>query len=251
MVDVRALLTYKTISGLLRFIFIKVDTGKNLAHRTILIQKNDHTFLVDKQYAHPAKLDQWKRDINKWSEIAYKVFVGSWCAYYECLWVDVPVFKHWLPDGNVVKYGYCRTQSSRNPDRELWYVAFRSGPTFIVDHTCAQPNFIDRMGNDMLKWKIICWCRLEHEVVWDELVTGKESGGVVRSHSTLGLNSPYLPFSLQDVKDRVQTYEQEVQKLAGMSGRRRQEKSIYRKSLILVKEYNGCRQTLDSLRPLW
>jgi hypothetical protein len=195
--------------------FVTIHRGchwQKLGPPDYLNPEDDHTFLVDKQYAHPTIMDQWKRDINKWNEVAHKVFVGSWCAHYECLWIDVPVFKHQLLDGNVVKYGYCRTQSSRNPDRELWYVAFRSGPTFVVDHTCAQPNFIDHMGSDMLKWEIICWCRLEDEVVWDELVTGKEGGGYVRTH-TFALDSPYLPFSLQDVEVRVQTYEQEVQKL--------------------------------------
>lgn len=167
--------------------------------------EEDHTFLVDKQYAHPSVIQEWKRDIAKWEKVAYKVFVGFWCERYECLWKDVPVYELALQSGVRVKYGYCRTQSE-NPDRELWYVSFESGSTFVVDRVCATSDFINQMGNDILKWIIICWCHLEHEVKWDQLETGTLEGGYVRS-SRFALDSPYVPDSTDEIEERIKNYE--------------------------------------------
>lgn len=166
--------------------------------------KEDLTFLIDKQYAHPSVIQEWKRDISKWGKIAHKVFKGVWCERYECLWKDVSVYEHTLPNGNVVKYGYCRTQPKRS-DRELWYVTSRDS-TFVVDSVCATPDFINRMNDDTFKWMIICWCHLQDEVAWDKLQTGTLEGGYVRSHN-FALASPFTPDSLDDIKERLRNYE--------------------------------------------
>jgi hypothetical protein len=168
----------------------------------------DHTFVVAKEYAHPHIFEQHRRNVDVWRKIAHKTYTGSWCIPYECLWVDVPVFEYVLKDDVHIKYGYCRTQpqSEVNQNRILWYVAFKDGPTFVVDNICVNSNFIDRMGNDTLKWEIICWCRLEHEVDWDGLVQGQSSGGYVRS-SGFSLDSPYLPFSTKEIEVRISRYE--------------------------------------------
>lgn len=168
--------------------------------------REDHTFLIDEKYATPHYMNLFGTDVLKWSEIAQKIFVGSWCHRYETLWKDVPVFEN-----GSTKYGYCRTQpTTNNPhslivDRELWYVAFITS-TFIVDHICATPDFIDRMGYDMFKWLIICWCHLEHEVVWEDLKTGTLDGGYVRANE-FSLDSPYIPPTLEDTKRRIDNYE--------------------------------------------
>jgi hypothetical protein len=128
-------------------------------------RKADHTFIVDAEYAQPSELDRLARNIDEWTEVAHEVFVGEWCAHYECYWKDIPVYVHRLPNGTVVKYGYCRTQFGTAPDRELWYVAFRKGPTFVVDQICAQPNYIDRIGTDTIKWQLVCWQRLPDDEV--------------------------------------------------------------------------------------
>mgnify|MGYP006987952520 CR=1 FL=1 len=142
--------------------------------------EQDHTFLVDVRYARPSVMDEWKRDVTKWSEVAHKVVIGNWCPRYERFWRDVPAYRHQLSSGRTVKYGYCRTQPRDYPDRELWYVAFRHGATYVVDDVCADPAFIDRLGDDALRWEIICWCKLEDEVRWDDLETGTTAGGYVR-----------------------------------------------------------------------
>lgn len=174
----------------------------------------DHTFLVNERYARPHIMDEWKRDTTKWSEHAHKTIVGSWCHKYECLWKDVPVFEHTLPDGTRVKYGYCRTQTDEYPERELWYISFPERPTFIVDDLCLRPDFIERMGSDTLKWQIICWCRLEDEVDWEELKTGyRGSPAVVRTHSSIALDSPHLPFSVGEIEARVSKYEEALPRI--------------------------------------
>jgi hypothetical protein len=162
-----------------------------------------HTFLVEEKYATPFYMNQFGTDVMKWTEVAKKVFVGNWCERYEILWKDVPVYtcKH----DSQIKYGYCRTQSSK-PNRELWYVSFSYGSTFVVDKICTTNDFIKRMGKDMDKWTSICWCHLQHEVIWDELQTGTLDGGYVRSHK-FSLDSPYIPASIEDIEARITKYE--------------------------------------------
>ncbi len=130
-------------------------------------------------------------------------------------WENVPVYEHTLPNGEPVKFGLCRTQSQNQPDRELWFVAFKSDlysnhvSTFVVDKLCTEIEFLDSMGNDLMKWEIICLCRLDegNEVSFDELATGTTEGGYVRSISGFALDSPYF-FSVASVPMRIQKYEQ-------------------------------------------
>ena len=171
------------------------------------------TFLVDQKYAQQFYMDEWLYDFKKWRKIAHKIIQGDWCSHYERIWNDVPVFEHRLSSGDFVKYGYCRTQPRNSPDRELWFVAFQHGYTFVVDHVCATPDFIERMGTDELKWQIICWGKLDHEVEWEKLKTGNTEGGYVRSAPSFALDSPYLPFTLDDVEKRITNYEQEVREV--------------------------------------
>lgn len=178
---------------------------------------DDHTFLVDKAFAHPTAIDERRRDVEKWRSVAHQVYVGSWCEHFECLWQDVPVHSYTLPNGSKVKYGYCRAQSFDHPERELWFVSFRDAlfgdtpSTFVVDSLCTDHQFLDRMSNDNWKWMIVCWCRLEHEVDWHKLETGTLEGGYVRSH-TFALDSPYLPFEIDDIIPRVSLFEDELAK---------------------------------------
>jgi hypothetical protein len=139
----------------------------------------------------------------------------NFCERYEMPWKDVPVHIHELPNGTLVKYGYCRTQSFKEPDRELWFVSFKQtsflghASTFVVDKLCTQPDFLNRMGDDMMKWQVICFCRLDegNEVHFDDLKTGTLEGGYVRSNS-FSLDSPYLPFLTNDVIIRTEKYEE-------------------------------------------
>lgn len=180
----------------------------------------DHTFLVDEAFAHPTAIDERRRDVEKWRAVAHQVFVGRWCEPFECLWPDVPVYSHTLPNGSVVKYGYCRTQWLRRPDRELWFVSFHDASpayypgvsTFIVDASCTTPQFLERMSNDHWKWQYVCLGRLSegNDVQWKDLNTGTLEGGVVRTHEGIALDSPHLPFEPDDIPARVQSFEDEI-----------------------------------------
>ena len=167
-----------------------------------------HTFLVEEKYATPFYMNQYRTDVMKWIEVAKKVFIGSWCERFEILWKDVPVFI--CNHDPRIKYGYCRTQSS-DPDRELWYVSFSQGSTFVVDKICTSDEFIKRMGWDINKWISICWCYLQHEVDWDELQTGTLDGGYVRNHE-FDLDYRFKPKSIEDIEIRIAEYEKNIKK---------------------------------------
>jgi len=198
-----------------------------------LSPEDDHTFFVSAEYARPLIIEELRRDINKWRAVAHKVNQGDWCEYFECLWKDVPVNIHQLPNGSVVKYGYCRTQPPNQPERELWFVAFRDASprdhpsTFVVDKECVTQQFLDRMGNDHWKWMTICWCRLDegNEIQWSQLETGTLDGGCARSHSSFAFDSPYLPFSTNDIPIRIQMYEDSVRN--GFEEYQRQNQSFF------------------------
>ncbi|NSW53440.1 MAG: hypothetical protein HPY85_13125 [Anaerolineae bacterium] len=166
----------------------------------------DHTFLVEQSFAKPLYMNQFRADVSKWSTIAEKVFIGTWCARYEMLWKDVPVYVY--KSDPTIKIGYCRTQSDRHPDRELWLISLKSGTTFVVDKVCITDEFLRRMGRDTNKWMSICWCHLQHEVVWEELQTGTLDGGYVRD-ADCSLDSPFIPSSISDIEERVTKYELE------------------------------------------
>lgn len=182
------------------------------------LPEEDHTFLVTEENARPAVIQEWKRNIEKWSEVAHKTIKGIWCEHYECLWKDVLVYNHQLPDSTQVKYGYCRTQP-RNSERELHFFAFETGSTYVVDHICATLDFIDRMGDDQFKWLNICWCHLEHEVSWQELETGTLEGGYVRANQ-FALDSPYVPYSLDDLEQKISNYENVVKEYENQRGKK-------------------------------
>lgn len=137
--------------------------------------RSETTFLVVEQYARPHVIDEFKRDLDKWQEIAHKTLVGDWCSTLEQLWQDVPIYTHTLPNLRIIKYGYCRSQDG------LWLVSFKDenlnadDHTFIVDEVCVQSEFINYLGIDWKKWSSVSWCHLMHEVKWDELKTGLDS----------------------------------------------------------------------------
>ena len=199
--------------------FITVPAGQSFRVSTELQGPDEeHTFLVDEDRANPASISQRRRDVIEWRSVAHEVFVGPWCTYLECLWQDVSVNSHILPNGSEVKYGYCRTQSPEHPERELWFVSFRDAflkdqpSTFVVDVMCIDPQFLDRISNDHWKWMIVCWCRLDegNEVRWERLRTGTLDGGYVRTHTGFSLDSPYLPFQLDDIVPRINLFEDEI-----------------------------------------
>lgn len=178
-----------------------------------VVPAQDHTFIVPWQRATPPAMDQLGGDVDTWTDVAHRVFVGEWCPRYECLWIDVPVYTtESLIFRSRARYGYCRTQPDpdRYPDRELWYVAFEAGSTFVVDHVCAQPSFMRRMGVTTLKWRIICWQELGSEVVWDSLIAGQRGGGPVREDPALPLDSRYIPPDLDTIYRRIDTYEARI-----------------------------------------
>ena len=131
------------------------------------------TFLVAEQYARPYVMDKFKRNLDEWQEIAHQTLIGDWCSPLEQLWKDVPIYIHHLLNGQIVKYGYCRSQDS------LWLVSFKDellyDHTFIVDEVCAKPELINYLGTDFKKWSSISWSHLGDEVKWDELKTGLDS----------------------------------------------------------------------------
>lgn len=180
--------------------------------------KSPHTFIVAEEYARPNVFERFHRRIEDWTKIAHEAIADAWCEKYERVWQDVPVHMYTLPNASQVKYGYCRTQSRNSIQRELWFVAFRdtllggTPGTFVVDSVCTEAPFLDRMGNDHLKWESICWCRLDegNEVHWEGLRTGTIEGGMVRNNSGFALDSPYLPFSLTDIPHRIQYFEDDV-----------------------------------------
>jgi len=179
--------------------------------------KSPHTFIVTADLAQPEMFNRLHRQVNEWEKIAHKTIVGPWCERYEATWENVPVYTHTLPNNSIVKYGYCRTQSQKQPDRELWFVAFRNAnpsdtpSTFVVDKMCVEIPFLNRMGNDHKKWSMICWCRLDegNEVSWEQLKTGTMDGGYVRSN-TFALDSPFLPLSVEDIPIRIQMFEDQI-----------------------------------------
>lgn len=197
--------------------------------------RDEYTFLVNSRYANIPAINTFRRDVNRWSEVAVqKPVLGEWCFYYEMLWVDTPVFNYTLKDGTRIKYGYCRSQphdltvpppkpktlqnrsgyipavTTNYPNlpiepeipRELCYIAFENSSTFVVDKICINKNFIERLGKDLTKWMIICWCRLESEVKWDELSTGTLGGGYVRNRE-FALDSPYKPYAINEIETRI------------------------------------------------
>lgn len=197
--------------------FVTVPQGVgsyNTSATSEMIEPDEpHTFLVDKEYANPIVINERRRDVAKWRAVAHKIFVGRWCEHLECLWQDVPVYTHELPNGNVVKYGYCSTQLHNNPNRELYFVSFKYAPynqhagTYVVDKFCTEPAFLNRMGDDQMKWELICLGKLTEEVQYDKLQTGTLDGGYVRSHH-FALDSPYPPPTAVEAQRRIPRYEQ-------------------------------------------
>jgi len=163
-----------------------------------------HIFLVDEKYTSPEVMNSYRTDAQKWASISQKTYVGQWCQKYEILWQDIPVFSSQKYPS--IKYGYCRTQSSKHPERELWYVSFMGGSTFVVDKYCTTDEFIGRMGYDVEKWISICWCHLQDEVTWEELETGTLGGGYVRDREFI-LDSPFKPESIEAIEQKISEYE--------------------------------------------
>lgn len=132
--------------------------------------QGENTFLVHKQYAHPRIMDEFDTNLTKWRGVKDQEFSGGWCIPYECLWKDIPIFKHKLSDGTLVSYGYSCSQVDeyhylydKYPNRELWFLVLENHDkglheSFIVDKEATSIEFINKMGSDPEKWAQICWC---------------------------------------------------------------------------------------------
>lgn len=126
------------------------------------------TFLVSEEHARPRVMDEFEIDFDKWSKVAHKTILGSdWNAKEECLWQDMPFYIHKFPDGTPVRYGLSRSQSEHYTERELWYIViglaeqkvvnWSNYPAFVVDKVCIEPAFMDKMGSEPERWRLICW----------------------------------------------------------------------------------------------
>ena len=196
--------------------FVTIFHHSNFDKNSKLIDET--TFLVPEKYANPTILDDWKREYDRWEKVAQKIFTGSWCPKFEMLWKDVPVYSHTFESGTTVKYGYSRTQSM-DPARNLWFAAFKNSAAFIVDQVVTSPEFLDRMGEDLTKWMLICYCRLDDnsEYKWDEIQTGTLEPWGLRS-STFQLDSPFSPESEDETIQKITAYEEIVTKYNQQKG---------------------------------
>ena len=170
--------------------------------------RDEHTYLVKETYAHPSYMDKFGTELENWKKIAYKEFVGSWCIYYECLWKDIPIFEYTLSDGTTAKYGYSRMQLDENhylhekyPNRELWFVVIKNQDinrheSFIVDREAVEIDFIEKMGSDPERWKMICWSWVAPPQTAKEMATRK-----------FELDSPYKPQKISDIYDFLEKNE--------------------------------------------
>ncbi|NCN87404.1 MAG: hypothetical protein GW941_00760 [Candidatus Pacebacteria bacterium] len=174
-----------------------------------------HTFLIPAKYATQFYFSEWRRDVDQWAEVAVKTIIGDWCAKYECLWRERPVFSLTLKDGTQVKYGLNGTQSKKQPKRELWFVSL-TGPalqdsdnsdceTFFVDQICATPEVIQVLGSDWINgWQKICWCHLICGLKWDDIGSGKPEDWTI--NKTWSLDSPFIPSSVETALQFVEGY---------------------------------------------
>ncbi len=143
--------------------------------------EQDHTFLVSESLATPRAIEVFRRNVEKWSEVAHVVFVGDWDVRNERLWEESPVYEHELPDGTNILFGYSPTQSEAYPERELWYVSLPGPHTFIVDRECIHSDFMNHVGSDFRRWIPICWSHMEQE-------------DYINNHvHTIALDAPWVP----------------------------------------------------------
>lgn len=181
------------------------------------LKSKSKTYIVKQEHTKAGILEQNQDSEYLWSNIAEKIYDGSWCGRYEQPWADLPVHTHILQNGSPVKFGYQASQSKLQPERELWYVSIResidgSNPgTFIVDKQCTDSAFLDRMGNFSKKWLAVSWYVLwPHELAFDDVVVGPQKpyylGGAI-----FGLWSPYMPLPVTELSNRVDLFERLVQ----------------------------------------
>lgn len=169
----------------------------------------DTAVFVATQYATPKYFEMWKRDTSKWREIAHSVLEGSFCYTYETTWDNIPVFDHRLNNARLVKYGYARTQVE---NREIWFIALHGKSAFLVDRYCANPKFLERMGDDELKWEIICRTKLleGNEYEWGAIgsySTTEQHNDYLRSHDGYAADSPFWTFKPDKIEKRISAYE--------------------------------------------
>lgn len=128
------------------------------------------TYFVAEEYARPDIIDQFNQDRSHdpWVDVAQLTLPGSdWNPEAECRWREMPYYVHTLPDGTPIRYGLSRSQSTKFPRRELWYVVIGLGEqervdwhnheSFVVDQICTKREFMDRMGRDPQRWRAISW----------------------------------------------------------------------------------------------
>jgi hypothetical protein len=162
-------LQYETEHGI-RFIFGKCQKPPFAEHNLWFVNipsGREHTYIVDKQFANKQYIKEFGTNLASWESVANKSFTGAWNLVEECLWEHSPFYVYQLTDGTPIRYGYTLGQSKQFPDRELWYVVLGVGekdPTsgdfenvFIVDKECTSPEFMEKMGSDPERWRLICW----------------------------------------------------------------------------------------------
>ncbi|MCO6450845.1 MAG: hypothetical protein J5I90_08690 [Caldilineales bacterium] len=169
------------------------------------LPEEDMTYLVTEEHARLATIDKFGRAPHLWDRISHKTFVGWWCPYWERLWKDVLVYEFELDPWTSVKYGYCHNWLGQNAEnRELWFVCIENVFTFIVDHICANQEFIRRMGSDPAKWLIISWGLFTPgEIDCD----GVSDSGYLRTRNGPALTMAYMPPTIDDIETRVSSYE--------------------------------------------
>lgn len=141
------------------------------------------TFLVEEKYVTPNVMNEFDVNLEKWGAVAHKIIPGSdWNSKEECLWRDMPFYTYKLHNETSIRYGLSRSQSTKYPDRELWYIVIGLGGqksvnwrenkyrAFVVDKICITPEFMEKMGSDPKRWQLIAWEAPLGIEPWDALI---------------------------------------------------------------------------------
>lgn len=127
------------------------------------------TFFVSEQYTHLEVLKKFSHHQEQWKEVAKLYLSGDWNPTFECRWREMPYYVYILPDKTPIRYSLSRSQSKKFSGRELWYVVIGLGyeekvdwlngefKAFVVDKICTEPEFMDKMGSDPERWRLISW----------------------------------------------------------------------------------------------
>lgn len=162
-------LQYETECGI-KFNYGKCQKSPFIEHNLWFVnipRGREHTYIVDKQFADIQHIEEFETNLESWENVAHKSFTGAWNLAEECLWEDSPFYVYQLSDGTPIRYGYTLGQSKDFPARQLLYVIIGTDEhdpangdfenVFIVDKECTAPEFMERMGSDPERWRLICW----------------------------------------------------------------------------------------------